>query len=68
MLAPDTHTKRHMQWFYFRVSNVEPGVKYKFNLVNLCKSKSLYNNGLRPLSYRWNISLCTLLAWLIFTG
>mmetsp|Transcript_50943 Transcript_50943/g.159167 ORF Transcript_50943/g.159167 Transcript_50943/m.159167 type:complete len:946 (-) Transcript_50943:252-3089(-) len=50
-LEPDTNSNRHMQWFYFQVSNVQKGVSYKFNIVNMCKSKSLYNYGLRPLRY-----------------
>ena len=51
MLSPDTNTRRHMQWFYFRISHLQKSVSYKLNIVNLCKSKSLYNNGLRPLTY-----------------
>eukprot|EP00960_Hanusia_phi_P043713 756211-Hanusia_phi.AAC.7 len=50
-LEPDTNSNRHMQWYYFKVSNVQKGISYKFNIVNMCKSKSLYNYGLRPLRY-----------------
>ena len=51
LLSPDTETSRHMQWFYFKVSNVQKGINYKLNLVNMSKSKSLYNKGLQPLTY-----------------
>ena len=50
-LCPDTNTCRHMQWFYFRVAGMRPGTPYKLNIVNLCKRESLYNHGLRPLTY-----------------
>ena len=50
-LCPDTNTCRHMQWFYFKMAGMRPGVPYKLNIVNLCKRESLYNHGLRPLIY-----------------
>jgi hypothetical protein len=34
-----------------QVSNLHKGIEYKLNLVNMTKSKSLYNKGLRPLTY-----------------
>ena len=37
--------------FACQVSNLHKGVDYKLNLVNMTKSKSLYNKGLRPLTY-----------------
>ena len=39
------------QWFYFRVSNTTKGRIYRFNIVNLIKPDSLYNNGMKPLMY-----------------
>jgi hypothetical protein len=39
------------QWFYFRVTNTKKNQIYKFNIVNLIKPDSLYNNGMRPLIY-----------------
>ncbi|PAA53921.1 hypothetical protein BOX15_Mlig004458g2 [Macrostomum lignano] len=50
-LRTDLYTSKHTQWFYFRVSNTEPGQAYRFTLVNFYKSASLYNEGLRPLMY-----------------
>ena len=37
--------------YYFAVSNMEAGLEYKFNLVNLVKPDSLYNAGMRPAFY-----------------
>jgi cytosolic carboxypeptidase protein 2/3 len=39
------------QWYYFRVANTRRGQTYKFNIVNLIKPDSLYNNGMKPLMY-----------------
>jgi hypothetical protein len=35
-------TTRHNQWFFFRVANLRPNVTYRFNILNLLKSDSLY--------------------------
>ncbi|KAK3735677.1 hypothetical protein QZH41_011997 [Actinostola sp. cb2023] len=51
MLKPDLYSKRHTQWYYFRVENMVCGVTYKFNIVNLLKRDSLYNYGMKPLLY-----------------
>ncbi|GAX75978.1 hypothetical protein CEUSTIGMA_g3421.t1 [Chlamydomonas eustigma] len=37
------------QWFYFAVWNVEPGISYKFNVVNFKKKTSLFGAGKQPL-------------------
>ena len=63
LLAPDTGTSRHMQWFYFRIANVRQGSQYKFNIVNMCKKQSLYNCGLRPLTYSDQRLLQTGVGW-----
>jgi hypothetical protein len=47
----DKGTRGHTQWFYFAVSNMLKGRKYKFNIVNLMKPDSLFNMGMRPLVY-----------------
>ena len=39
------------QWFFFRISNTKKGTTYKFNIVNLIKPDSLYNHGMKPLTY-----------------
>eukprot|EP00940_MAST-03C_sp_MAST-3C-sp2_P001519 g1519.t1 len=51
VLKPDINTTRHTQWFYFECRNTRAKRKYKFNIINLLKSDSLYNYGLRPLLY-----------------
>ena len=51
ILQNDINSKGHTQWFYFRVSNVKKGMKVKFNMLNMIKSKSLYNEGMKVLIY-----------------
>ncbi|XP_042648616.1 cytosolic carboxypeptidase 3 isoform X2 [Tyto alba] len=50
-LHTDLYTSRHTQWYYFRVSNTQAGVPYRFTIVNFTKRNSLYKRGLRPLLY-----------------
>ncbi|PFX25530.1 Cytosolic carboxypeptidase 2 [Stylophora pistillata] len=50
-LRNDLYTNKHTQWYYFRVQNTRPAVQYKFTIMNLFKSGSLYNEGMRPLFY-----------------
>lgn len=45
----DTNTRGHQQWFYFRVRNMSKDTKYKFNIWNFTKPKSLYREGMRPM-------------------
>jgi hypothetical protein len=51
ILRPDINTRGHTQWYYFSVSNMRKGRKYKFNIINMMKPDSVYNQGLRPLVY-----------------
>ncbi|KAL3668070.1 hypothetical protein V7S43_006935 [Phytophthora oleae] len=57
VLKHDFNSSGHMQWFYFAIGNVQsPGMsprgqKYRFNIVNLCKPNSLFNQGLQPVVY-----------------
>ena len=60
-LRPDK--SGHVQWYYFMVSNVRRGVTYVFNIANFVKSKSLYNNGLRPLLYSSMDALKNKIGW-----
>mmetsp|Transcript_39017 Transcript_39017/g.59390 ORF Transcript_39017/g.59390 Transcript_39017/m.59390 type:complete len:234 (-) Transcript_39017:2696-3397(-) len=39
------------QWFYFKISNTRKNVEYTFNIVNLFKPESSYNQGMKPLIY-----------------
>lgn len=50
-LRTDLYTNRSSQWFYFRVRNARRGCMYRLSIVNLVKSGSLYNEGMRPLMY-----------------
>uniref|UniRef100_A0A1I8HWY9 Zinc carboxypeptidase n=1 Tax=Macrostomum lignano TaxID=282301 RepID=A0A1I8HWY9_9PLAT len=44
-LRTDLYTSKHTQWFYFRVSNTEPGQAYRFTLVNFYKVRQLDRGG-----------------------
>ncbi|XP_044047852.1 cytosolic carboxypeptidase 2 isoform X2 [Siniperca chuatsi] len=50
-LRTDMYTRKHTQWFYFRVRNMKAGVTYRFTIINLMKNSSLYSQGMRPLLY-----------------
>ena len=39
------------QWFYFRIKNMRKNVEYTFNITNLFKPDSSYNQGMKPLVY-----------------
>ena len=51
VLQNDINTNGHTQWFFFRVSNTRKNLKVKFNILNLAKPDSLYNEGMRVLSF-----------------
>ena len=57
----DVNTKGNTQWYYFTVSEMKPGVKYKFNMINLLKpdSQSVYTaaDGPRVIAVRVQIQL-----------
>lgn len=48
-LRPDTCNPRHRFWFNFTVDNVKQDQRVIFNIVNLSKSKTLFNSYLTPL-------------------
>nr|NP_001245657.1 Nna1 carboxypeptidase, isoform G [Drosophila melanogaster]AFH07371.1 Nna1 carboxypeptidase, isoform G [Drosophila melanogaster] len=50
-LRPDLYTSRSKQWFYFRVRRTRRKMLYRFSIVNLVKSDSLYNDGMQPVMY-----------------
>lgn len=59
MLRPDVHTGGFTQWFYFSIKNGSvpnqtKSQQYRFNIVNLCKPDSLFNQGLQPVLYSEN--------------
>ncbi len=51
VLQTDINTNGHTQWFFFRIENTVAGARYKFNIINMMKRDSLYNNGLMPLCH-----------------
>ncbi|XP_064653277.1 cytosolic carboxypeptidase 1-like isoform X2 [Lineus longissimus] len=51
ILSPDINTNHHHQWFYFEISNMEAGIKYRFNIVNCEKPNSQFNFGMQPVMY-----------------
>ncbi len=51
IVTNDLNTKGHTQWFFFRVGNTLAGKTVKFNIINLAKPDSLYNHGMKILTY-----------------
>ena len=47
VLQNDINTNGHTQWYFFRVGNTKAGKKVKFNILNLAKTDSLYNYGMK---------------------
>ena len=54
-LENDLNTKGHTQWYYFKVIYKDIAVapekkshKIKFNILNLAKTSSLYQDGMMP--------------------
>lgn len=44
----DSNTRGHLQWFNFKIKNLIKMQKYKINICNLQKNKSLYSRGQKP--------------------
>ncbi|CAF3345315.1 unnamed protein product [Rotaria sp. Silwood1] len=51
VLRPDLYTRRHTQWYYFRVQNMIANITYRFRIINLVKKSSLYNEGMQILLF-----------------
>ncbi|KTF88562.1 hypothetical protein cypCar_00040291, partial [Cyprinus carpio] len=51
ILNSDINSNHYHQWFYFEVSNMRPGVRYRFNIINCEKSNSQFNYGMQVLMY-----------------
>ena len=47
-LRIDSNTRGHTQWFYFSVSNGNKLGAIRFNICNLTKPRTLYEQGMRP--------------------
>mmetsp|Transcript_4821 Transcript_4821/g.7261 ORF Transcript_4821/g.7261 Transcript_4821/m.7261 type:complete len:336 (-) Transcript_4821:2969-3976(-) len=63
ILQNDINTNGNTQWYFFRVANKVAGKKIRFNFLNLNKSDSLYNYGMRILSYTNNLKVQQGLGW-----
>ena len=51
ILKYDYGTTNYTQWYYFKVANTRKDTRYKFNIINLIKPDSSYNQGQKPLLY-----------------
>ena len=47
-MKPDSNTKAHFQWFYYKVKINRGKKAVKFILKNFIKSTMLYSKGLKP--------------------
>lgn len=63
LIEYDTETKGYTQWYYFSVQSYKSNHVVRFNLVNLMKYESLYNNGMKPLVYSCNKKKSLGLDW-----
>jgi len=50
-LRVDSNTRGHLQWFNFKIKGLEKLQKYRINICNLQKNKSLYSRGQKPYIY-----------------
>jgi hypothetical protein len=46
-MRPDTNTRSHHQWFYFRTKVKKSLGPVKFNVINFTKPRSLYEYGMK---------------------
>ena len=51
LLSSDYNTIHHRQWFNFQIKNMKSNIKYKFSIVNLDKTSSIYNEGNKVCFY-----------------
>ncbi|CAH8597071.1 unnamed protein product [Schistosoma mattheei] len=63
ILNPDINTTTYLQWFYFRVSNMQSNISYRFNIINCEKVDSQFNAGMQPLLFSVHESLQSHPCW-----
>ncbi|OMJ87923.1 hypothetical protein SteCoe_10247 [Stentor coeruleus] len=51
ILEYDTETQGYTQWYYFSVKPYKAPHKVRFYITNLMKFESLYNDGMKPLTF-----------------
>ena len=64
LLKPDLNTSGYMQWFYFSVSKLSKGTTVRLNIINMYKSNSLYESGMRPLMYSTKGAAIQNIGWI----
>lgn len=47
----DSNTRGHLQWFNFKIGNLQKDKEYRFNVCNFQKDNILYGRGLKPYVY-----------------
>lgn len=57
ILSADVNTSTNIQWFYFRLSNIDSDARYRFNIINLEKPGSQYNGGMFSRYSRFQLIL-----------
>ncbi len=63
ILKYDYGTSSYTQWYFFRVGNTRKDVTYKFNVINLMKPESSYNQGQKPLLYSKKEAAANAIGW-----
>lgn len=63
-LRPDTNTRGHMQWFYFKISNVSyPHQNIRLNICNNRKNGVLFCRGMKPYIYSKHLENTKGIKW-----
>ncbi|XP_014670329.1 PREDICTED: cytosolic carboxypeptidase 4-like isoform X2 [Priapulus caudatus] len=63
VLGSDINSNRHLQWFYFSVSQMEAAAPYRFNIVNCEKSNSQFNFGMQPVLFSVREAALSRVGW-----
>jgi hypothetical protein len=63
ILQNDINTNGHTQWYFFRVGNTTKGMNVKFNMLNLMKPDSLYNYGMKILTFSQKVKDSEGVGW-----
>jgi hypothetical protein len=59
----DANTRGHLQWFNFKVKNMQKGLPYRFNICNFQKGKCLYFRGMKPYIYSKKLAHYKKIRW-----
>lgn len=62
-MQDDTGGGKSKQWFYFRISNIVKGAKYRFNINNFQNQDNLYNSGMKPVFYSSTLAKSGGIGW-----